>query len=62
MQIRGNGNAFAAGIGNWLVNVLFSQVSPQALAKLKWKYYFVFVAFSKSRSFSTLHHWCDYTY
>lgn len=46
MQIRGNGNAFATGIGNWLVNVLFSQVSPQALAKLKWKYYFVFVAFN----------------
>lgn len=47
MQIRGNGNAFATGIGNWLVNVLFSQVSPQALAKLTWKYYFVFVAFSR---------------
>ncbi|KAL0640086.1 hypothetical protein Q9L58_000914 [Maublancomyces gigas] len=46
MQIRGNGNAFATGIGNWLVNVLFSQVSPQALAKLTWKYYFVFVAFN----------------
>lgn len=26
MQIRGRGNAFATGIGNWAVNVLFSQV------------------------------------
>jgi MFS family permease len=46
MQIRGKGNAFATGIGNWLVNVIFSQVSPQGLAKLGWKYYFVFAVFN----------------
>jgi MFS family permease len=48
MQIRGKGNAFATGIGNWLVNVIFSQASPQGLAKLGWKYYFVFAVFSTS--------------
>ena len=47
MQIRARGNAFATGIGNWLINVIFSQASPQGLGNLGWKYYFVFVAFSK---------------
>lgn len=51
MQIRARGNAFATGIGNWLINVIFSQVSPQGLGKLGWKYYFVFVAFSTSSYF-----------
>ncbi|KAF8473208.1 general substrate transporter [Kalaharituber pfeilii] len=46
MQIRAKGNAFATGIGNWLFNVIFSQVSPQGLGDLGWKYYFVFVAFN----------------
>lgn len=47
MQIRGKGSAFATGVGNWAVSVLFSQISPIALGKIGWKYYFVFVAFSK---------------
>lgn len=46
MQIRARGNAFATGIGNWLMNVIFSQASPQGLGELGWKYYFVFVAFN----------------
>lgn len=46
MQIRGRGNAFATGIGNWLVSTLFAQVSPIALGKIGWKYYFVFCAFN----------------
>lgn len=46
MQIRARGNAFATGIGNWLVATLFAQVSPIALGKIGWKYYFVFVAFN----------------
>lgn len=47
MQIRGKGNAFAVGIGNWAVSTLWNQVSPIALGKLKWKFYFVFVAWSQ---------------
>lgn len=45
-QIRGRGNAFATGIGNWLVSTLFAQVSPIALGKIAWRYYFVFAAFN----------------
>ncbi|KAI5294141.1 hypothetical protein KEM52_004627 [Ascosphaera acerosa] len=45
-QIRGTGAAFATGIGNWSVGVMWSQVSPKGLGKLGWKYYFVFVAFN----------------
>lgn len=41
MQIRGRGNAFATGIGNWLVATFFAQVSPIALGAISWKYYFV---------------------
>jgi hypothetical protein len=48
MQIRGKGNAFATGVGNWAVATLWAQVSPIALGKLGWKFYFVFVAWSKS--------------
>ncbi|KAK0625119.1 general substrate transporter [Bombardia bombarda] len=44
MQIRARGNAFATGIGNWLVSTFWSQVSPMALNSLGWKFYFVFVA------------------
>jgi hypothetical protein len=47
MQIRGKGNAFAVGIGNWAVSTLWNQVSPIALGKLQWKFYFVFVAWSQ---------------
>lgn len=55
MQIRGRGNAFATGVGNWAVSTLWNQVSPIALDKIKWKFYFVFAAFSK---FSLcLEHW-----
>ncbi|KAI9704502.1 MAG: hypothetical protein M1820_005576 [Bogoriella megaspora] len=46
LSIRGRGNAFAAGIGNWLVATIFAQVSPIALARITWKYYFVFVTFN----------------
>ncbi|KAL2139452.1 hypothetical protein VTI28DRAFT_5145 [Corynascus sepedonium] len=44
MQIRARGNAFATGIGNWLVSTFWSQLSPMALKKLEWKFYFLFVA------------------
>jgi hypothetical protein len=47
MQIRGKGNAFAVGIGNWAVSTLWNQVSPVALGKLQWRFYFVFVAWSE---------------
>lgn len=43
MQIRARGNAFATGIGNWLVSTFWAQVSPTALGSLKWKFYFLFV-------------------
>lgn len=46
MQIRARGNAFATGIGNWLIATFFAQVSPIALGKIGWKFYFVFVAFN----------------
>ncbi|KAK3367676.1 general substrate transporter [Podospora didyma] len=46
MQIRARGNAFATGIGNWLVSTFWSQVSPIALDALAWKFYFLFVAFN----------------
>lgn len=42
MQIRARGNAFATGIGNWLVATFWAQVSPLALAHLTWKFYFLF--------------------
>ena len=47
MQIRGKGNAFAVGIGNWAVGTLWNQVSPIALGKIQWRFYFVFVAWSQ---------------
>ncbi|KUL89392.1 hypothetical protein ZTR_04400 [Talaromyces verruculosus] len=46
MQIRGKGNAFATGIGNWCVSTLWSQVSPIALGELGWKFYFIFAAWN----------------
>lgn len=46
MQIRARGNAFATGVGNWLVATVFAQASPVALGKIKWIYYFIFVAFN----------------
>ncbi|KAK3687154.1 general substrate transporter [Podospora appendiculata] len=44
MQIRARGNAFATGIGNWLVSTFWSQVSPIALKALTWKFFFIFIA------------------
>ncbi|KAK6606494.1 hypothetical protein H4I96_04956 [Botrytis cinerea] len=46
MQIRARGNAFATGIGNWLVATFWAQVSPQALKALTWKFYFLFAAWN----------------
>ena len=46
MQIRARGNAFATGIGNWLVATFWAQVSPIGLGKIGWKFYFIFVAFN----------------
>ncbi|CAI4214331.1 unnamed protein product [Parascedosporium putredinis] len=43
-QVRSKGSAFATGIGNWLVATFWAQVSPSALDKLGWKFYFLFVA------------------
>lgn len=54
MQIRGRGNAFATGIGNWLVSTFFAQVSPIALGDIEWRYYFVFVAFNVVVTLPTL--------
>lgn len=42
MEIRARGNAFATGIGNWLVSTFWAQVSPIALKHLTWKFYFLF--------------------
>lgn len=42
MQIRARGNAFATGIGNWLVATFWAQVTPTALEALSWKFYFLF--------------------
>lgn len=42
-QVRSKGAAFATGIGNWLVATFWAQVSPTALEKLGWKFYFIFV-------------------
>ena len=47
MQIRGRGNAFAAGVGNWTVATLWAQVSPIALDAITWRFYFLFAAWSK---------------
>ncbi|KAK3293779.1 general substrate transporter [Chaetomium fimeti] len=44
LSIRARGNAFATGIGNWLVSTFWSQLSPMALKELGWRFYFLFVA------------------
>jgi len=46
LSIRGRGSAFATGVGNWLVGTVWSQVSPIALGKITYRFYFVFVAFN----------------
>lgn len=55
MQIRARGNAFATGIGNWLVATFWAQISPQALSALTWKFYFLFAGTSFSPSLSRPH-------
>lgn len=45
-QIRAVGVALATGIANWGVATMWAQVSPRALGKIGWKYYFVFVGFN----------------
>lgn len=47
LRIRGKGAAIAAGLGNWAVNCLISQISPMAMDRLKWRYYFFYSVFSK---------------
>ncbi|KAJ5132446.1 hypothetical protein N7448_006604 [Penicillium atrosanguineum] len=54
MQIRGKGNAFAVAVGNWGVSTLWNQVSPIALDRLKWRFYFVFVAWNLCVSFPVI--------
>lgn len=52
MQIRGKGNAFAVGVGNWAVGTFWNQVSPVALDQMQWRFYCVFVAWSKLAIYS----------
>ncbi|KAI5304612.1 hypothetical protein KEM56_006261 [Ascosphaera pollenicola] len=54
-QVRSTGVAFATGMGNWAIGVMWSQVSPKGLGKLGWKYYFVFVAFNVCISFPCIY-------
>lgn len=46
LSIRGRGSAFATGVGNWLVSTVWSQVSPIALGKITYRFYFIFVAWN----------------
>jgi MFS family permease len=46
VKIRARGNAFAAGIGDWLVAAFWAQASPIALEHIGRKFYFLFVAFN----------------
>ncbi|KAH8427191.1 sugar porter family MFS transporter [Aspergillus melleus] len=57
MQIRGKGNAFATGIGNWVVSTIWSQVSPIALDRMGWKFYFIFAAFNVVITIPTIFFW-----
>jgi len=54
MQTRARGSAFATGIGNWLVSVFWSQISPIGLGKIKYKFYFIFIAFNILVTFPTI--------
>jgi len=54
MQIRAKGSAVATGIGNWLVSTFWSQISPYGLGALKYKFYFIFVAFNIVITFPTI--------
>ncbi|KAI9732409.1 MAG: hypothetical protein M1834_001617 [Cirrosporium novae-zelandiae] len=57
MQIRGRGNAFATGVGNWAVATLWNEVSPIALGKITWKFYFIFVAWNIFVSMPLIYFW-----
>ena len=54
LSIRGRGSAFATAIGNWLVSTVWSQVSPIGLGDIKYKFYFIFVAFNICVTFPTI--------
>jgi MFS family permease len=54
LSIRGRGSAFATGIGNWLVNTVWSQVSPIGLGNITYKFYFIFVAWNICVTFPTI--------
>ncbi|RPA77855.1 general substrate transporter [Ascobolus immersus RN42] len=56
LRIRGKGGAIAAGVGNWAVNCLISQVTPLAMEKLSWKYYFFYSAFMLCVTLPTVHY------
>ncbi|KZZ90950.1 General substrate transporter [Ascosphaera apis ARSEF 7405] len=56
-QIRATGSAICVGIGLWAVNVMWSQVSPKALGKIGWKYYFVFLAINVCVTFPVMWKW-----
>lgn len=55
LRVRGKGSAVAAGVGNWMMNVLISQLSPQAIEKITWRYYIVFAVFSEFPLYSLSH-------
>ncbi|CRG88669.1 Quinate permease [Talaromyces islandicus] len=57
MQIRGKGVAFATGVGNWTVSTLWSQVSPIALGKIGWKFYFIFAAWNVCVTIPIIYFW-----
>jgi len=54
MQIRARGNAFATGIGNWLIATFWAQISPYGLSAAGWKFYFVFVAWNLCVTFPVI--------
>ncbi|KIW03458.1 uncharacterized protein PV09_05227 [Verruconis gallopava] len=54
MPIRAKGSAFATGIGNWLVSTFWAQISPKALGRIKFKFYFIFAAFNILVTFPTI--------
>ncbi|KAH8424026.1 uncharacterized protein LDX57_001781 [Aspergillus melleus] len=55
MQIRGKGNAFATGIGNWTVSTIWNQVSPIALEKIQWKFYLIFIIWNLGVTLPTVY-------
>lgn len=43
LRIRGKGAAVGVAAGNWLLNVVVSQLSPLAMDAMSWRYYIVYV-------------------